>query len=85
LHRQSKERRIIARNVRDKGDVVGQIHCVNMQKQTEKYLSILVQVLWYILIEEMALMKFKSLIQLLQRVECPGIIEWMKLSNVKQR
>ncbi|CAF5019738.1 unnamed protein product [Rotaria sp. Silwood1] len=85
LHRQSRERRIIARNIRDKGDVIGQMNCVNMQKQTEKYLSILLQAFWYILTEEMALMKFKSLIQFLQRVECPGIIEWMKLSNAKQR
>lgn len=85
LHRQSKERRIITRNIRDKGDVVSQMSCVNMQQQTEKYLSVLIQVFWYILTEEMALMKFKSLIQLLQRVECPGIIEWMKLSNAKQR
>ncbi|CAF5182542.1 unnamed protein product, partial [Rotaria sp. Silwood1] len=43
LHRPSKERRIIARNIRDKGDVVGQMNCVNMQKQTEKYLSILLE------------------------------------------
>jgi hypothetical protein len=85
LHRQSKERRIIAKNICEKGDVVGQMRCVSMQKQTEKYLSILIQAFWYILSEEMALMKFKSFIQLLQRVECPGIVEWMKLSNVKQR
>ncbi len=85
LHRQSRERRVIARNILDKGDVVGQMHCVNMQQQTEKYLSILIQAFWYILTQEMALMKFKSLIQFLQRVECPGIVEWMKLSNIKQR
>ncbi len=75
LHRQSKERRIIVRNIRDRGDVVGQLNCVSMQEQTEKYLSILIQALWYILTEEMALMKFKSLIQFLQRVQCPGIVE----------
>jgi len=44
-HRQSKVRRIIVRNIRDKGDVVGQLNCVNMRKQTEKYLSILIQAL----------------------------------------
>ncbi|CAF1321548.1 unnamed protein product [Rotaria sordida] len=85
LYRQSKERRIIGRTIRNKGNVVDQMRCVNMQKQTEKYLSILIQAIWYILTEEIALMKFKSLIQFLQRVECPGIVEWMKLSNVKQR
>jgi hypothetical protein len=73
LHRQSRERRVIARNILDKGDVVGQMHCVNMHQQTEKNLSILIQAFWYILTQEMALMKFKSLIQFLQRVECSGV------------
>jgi hypothetical protein len=35
--------------------------------------------------EEMPLMKFKPLIELLRKVDCPGIVEWFQLSNVKQR
>jgi len=33
----------------------------------------------------MALGKFKSLIQLLNKVQCPGVVEWMNLSNNKQK
>jgi hypothetical protein len=56
-----------------------------MESQTRKYLSVLLQTLWFIIKEEMSLMKFKPFIELLQKVECPGIVEWLNLSNVKQR
>jgi hypothetical protein len=56
-----------------------------LETQTKKYLSVLLQTLWFIIKEELALVKFKPFIELLQKVECPGIVEWLKLSNVKQR
>ena len=66
-------------------DIIGQLQCSNLQQQTEKYLSTLVEVLWYILTEEMVLNKFKSLMQLLNKVHCSGVVEWMSLSNNKQK
>ena len=85
FHRSSRERRIVSRNIRDRGDIIGQLNCGNLRQQTERYLSILVQTFWYILTEELALVKFKSLIQLLNRVQCPAIVEWFNVSNNKQK
>ena len=48
-------------------------------------LSVLLQTLWFLIKEEIALMKFKSFVELLHKVECPGIVDWLHLSNVKQR
>jgi hypothetical protein len=56
-----------------------------METQTRKYLRVILQTLWFIIKEEMSLMKFKSFVELLQKVECPGIVEWLNLSNLKQR
>lgn len=67
------------------GNIIGQLNCVNLENQTKKYLCILLQVLWFIIKEEMALSKFKSFIELLKKVDCPGIVEWLRLSNSKQR
>ncbi|CAF4518707.1 unnamed protein product [Rotaria sp. Silwood2] len=85
LHRSSKERRIISKSIEANGDIIGQLRCTNMHQQTEKYLSVLVQVFWCIIHEELPLRKFKTLIQLLDKVQCPGVTEWMKLSNNKQK
>ncbi|CAF2996418.1 unnamed protein product [Rotaria sp. Silwood2] len=85
IHRSSRERRILLKNIEDNGNIIGQLKCYNMQQKTEKYLSTIVEVFWYILTEEMPLIKFKPLIQLLDRVHCPGVAEWMNLSNNKQK
>ncbi|CAF4546828.1 unnamed protein product [Rotaria sp. Silwood2] len=84
LHRASRERRIAAKIVANNGNIIGQLNCVNLENQTKKYLSILLQVFWFIIKEEMALTKFKPFIELLKKVDCPGIVEWLKLSNIKQ-
>ncbi|CAF1541740.1 unnamed protein product [Adineta ricciae] len=65
-----------------KCSVVGQLHCVNLDTQTRKYLAILVQTLWKIIREEMALSKFKPLIEFLHQVHCPDIVDWFKISNI---
>ncbi len=67
------------------GNIIGQLNCVNLENQTKKYLSILLRTLWFILKEEIALRKFKSFLELLHKVECPAVVEWLNLSNVKQR
>lgn len=67
------------------GNIIGQLNCVNLENQTKKYLSVLLQTLWFLIKEEIALMKFKSFVELLHKVECPGIVDWLNLSNVKQR
>ena len=85
LHRESRARRIAAKSVEVNGSIVGQLNCVNLENQTKKYLIVLLQTLWFIIKEELALTKFKPFIELLQKVECPGIVEWLNLSNVKQR
>ncbi|CAF1528067.1 unnamed protein product [Adineta steineri] len=55
------------------------------ENQTRKYLSALLQTFWFLLKEELALGKFKSFIKLIHKLECPSILEWFNLSNVKQR
>ncbi|CAF1531987.1 unnamed protein product, partial [Rotaria sordida] len=85
LHRESRARRIAAEIVKNNGNIIGQLNCVNLENQTKKYLSVLLQTLWFIIKEEIALMKFKSFVELLHKFECPGVVEWLNLSNVKQR
>ena len=85
FHRESHSRRIAARVVEISGNVAGQLHCVNMADQTRKYLSVLAKVFWFLITEELALMKFKRMIELLHEAGSPAIVEWMRLSNVKQR
>ena len=67
------------------GNFSGQLDCVNMADLTEKYLTVLVRVFWFFIKEELALMKFKPIIELLHQAGSSGIVQWMKLSNVKQR
>lgn len=33
----------------------------------------------------MALVKFKPLIQFLYHVQCPDVVDWFNISNVKER
>jgi len=85
LHRQSRKRQVAAKIVEVNGNITAQINCVNLEAYTEKYLRVLLQTLWFIIKEEMPLMKLKTLVDLLHKVECPSIVEWLNLSNVKQR
>lgn len=85
VHRQSRARKIAREIVENNGNIIGQLNCVNLETQTKKYLKVLLQVLWFMVKEEIALVKFKSFVELLHQVECPGIVEWLNLSNVKQR
>jgi len=87
LHRQSRKRQVAAKIVEVNGNiaVAAQINHVNLEANTEKYLRVLLQTLWFIIKEEMPLMKFKTFVELLHKVECPSIVEWLNLSNVKQR
>jgi len=85
LHRQSRKRQVAAKIVEVNGNIAAQINHVNLEAHTEKYLRVLLQTLWFIIKEEMPLMKFKTFVELLHKVECPSIVEWLNLSNVKQR
>jgi hypothetical protein len=85
LHRESRERQVAAKIVEVNGNIAAQINCVNLETQTLKNLRVLLQTLWFIIKEEISLIKFKSFVELLHKVECPGIAEWLNLSNVKQR
>lgn len=85
LHRTCVDRRDASRIVSVNGDVAGQLRCVSLDIQTRKYLAILVQTLWKIIREEMALMKFKPFIQFLHQVQCPDVVDWFNISNVKER
>jgi hypothetical protein len=85
LHRQSRKRQVAAKIVEVNGNTTAQINCVNLEAHTEKYLRVLLQTLWFIIEEEMPLMKFKTFVELLHKVECPSIVQWLNLSNVKQR
>ncbi|CAF1640730.1 unnamed protein product, partial [Adineta ricciae] len=85
LHRESRSRRMGADIVNLNGNIIGQLSCVNLENQTKKYLSALLQIFWLLVNEEIALAKFKSFIELIHKLECPAILEWFNLSNVKQR
>jgi hypothetical protein len=85
LHRICIDRRVASRIVSMNGTVAGQLQCVNLNVQTRKYLGILIQTLWKIIKEEMALAKFKPLVEFLRQVQCPDIVDWFKISNVKER
>ncbi|CAF4934312.1 unnamed protein product, partial [Rotaria sp. Silwood1] len=85
LHRTRTDRRIASKIVSINGNVAGQLQCVNLDIQTRKYLTILIQTLWNIIKEEIALVKFKTLIQFLYHVQCPDVVNWFKISNVKER
>ena len=85
LHRTCVDRRLASRMVLMNSDVAGQLRCVNLDVQTRKYLSVLIRTLWKIIKEEMALAKFKPLVEFLHQVQCPDIVDWFKISNVKER
>ncbi|CAF0734523.1 unnamed protein product [Didymodactylos carnosus] len=56
-----------------------------MDEVTHKYLSVLMQTMWYILQEGMAqFTKYESMLKLLEKLECLGIVQWLKYSNLKQ-
>ncbi|CAF4803610.1 unnamed protein product [Rotaria sp. Silwood2] len=74
-----------SRIVSTSGNVIGQLQCVNLDMQTRKYRAVLIQTLWKIIREEMPLVKFKPLIQFLYHLQCPDIVNWFKISNVKER
>ncbi|CAF1302216.1 unnamed protein product [Rotaria sp. Silwood1] len=74
LHKTCADRRAASKIAAVNGSVAGQLQCVNLDIQTRKYLSILIQTLWKIIREEMPFSKFKPLIQFLYDVPCPDIV-----------
>ncbi|CAF3258021.1 unnamed protein product [Rotaria sp. Silwood2] len=85
LHRTCVNRRAASRIVSTSGNMIAQLQCVNLDMQTRKYCAVLIQTLWKIIREEMPLAKFKPLIQFLYHLQCPDIVNWFKISNVKER
>ncbi|CAF1062015.1 unnamed protein product [Didymodactylos carnosus] len=85
IHTTSHDARKYLRTIVSTGNIVGQLRARNMNDQTLEYLSILLKTFWFMLTHELAFMKFKAMIHLLEQVKCPTIVEWFRLTNTKQR